>query len=154
MKNIIASYKVNKFPPYIVFSSIFLGFLLFLAIEGKVLIEPILAFVILGILSLGIIIDILWLLFGRILLINNKREFLIEKKLLCITYRTKKIQKPFEVEIRKNIKSNFYLGRRSNDWLTFYHKRGLRFFEQNGDLIFEIGLNDKINAEKIFEKIK
>lgn len=153
MKNVIVSYKVNKFIPYIVFRSIFLCILIYAALKGKVLINPILAYSIVSLISLIIIKDILLLLFETIQLVRLEKKILVEKRILGAKFSTKEINKPFDIEIVYNIKSNYNLGSSNQDWLRFYHKKGLRFFKKDGEMIYEIGLNDKIDAKQIFDKI-
>ncbi|WP_299247711.1 hypothetical protein [uncultured Aquimarina sp.] len=153
MKTKIAYYNVNRFAPYIIYSSVFLTVFLYALITNHKKIE-LLGIIMIVVFIIGILIDITWLLFGKIQLSIDKKQFIIEKKLFNIKLFNKKVTRPFDVELIHNLKSDYYLARNPFNWFTFYHKNGLKFMKKNGDLIYEIGLNDNVNANLIFEKIK
>ncbi|AXT54601.1 hypothetical protein D1815_02115 [Aquimarina sp. AD1] len=153
MRTQIAYYNVNRFTLYVIYNSIFLIIFIYILIINNKKIE-LLGIIMLVVFIIGTLFDVMWLLFGKIQLSIDKEQFVIQKKLFDIKLFNKKIPRPFDVELVYDLKSDYYLARNPFNWFTFYHKTGLRFMKKNGVLIYEIGLNDNIDAKLIFDKIK
>lgn len=152
MSKEIIKYKVNRFISYSIITYSFFLIIFFIIIKNINSLEYNWGFLIFVILFLSIIIDNLWLTFGIIVLNIETKGIVINKKIFNITFYTKKIIKPFNVELIQDLKSSYYIGRPRN-WSSYYHKYGLRFRDNDNKLIYEIGINDDINPRIIFDKI-
>ena len=154
MKKTIIKYKENLFLTYTIsrLSTLLLGIYFTYHLHSQV--DTIWKYGLI-ILLIWISIEISLILFSKIKLISTKKELIIEKEIFYLRYYRKIISKPFEIEIVDKLESDYYIGRRKKGWFTilFYYKKGLKFYDKNGDFLYKIGINDSIDANKIFDRI-
>lgn len=154
MSKVITSYKTNNFKPIIIGFSAIATLCIYKISKIDFFIHSFKLYFYILILLISLF-NLAWLSFGRIEISEDSNAIVIQKKLFEITIFRKAIIKPFDVELLDNLKSDYYMGGDIEILrYRFTHKKGIRFINKTSkNIIYEVGINDNINPNKILNRI-
>lgn len=155
MHKTITEFNVNKFKVYLFFGITLFLILIYALINTEYQNSKV-KFTLIILSLIFLLLNNCWLIFGKIKIITNKDSLIIQKKIFDFIFFEKKIKKPFETELVCELETDYYIGLGKLEFFKyrFTHKKGLIFYNKQNRIIYKIGINDKVDAEKIFDEIK